>query len=766
MPKLPTNKAVTFDPILYRGLPAWANPHYLDGNVWRAIAKNQPIVMDIISTLSMYMHSLPWEIRAKNSKEQDKLQDEILYYSNILEKAEPGGFEGWLDFICEDLNMLPFGAATETVRYKDGRLYKLVACDGATFYPVNGIPDTIAVQIPPVVSGDSVGGIAFSNTELARIYRWPRPEIDRRGWGMTPLERVFLAIEMLSRGDKYYAKLLLDTPEAGILDLGDMSEDSATKWIESLKLMFVSNVDTLRVPVLYGHNTPAKFIPFGRPPSELLYDQTTLKYAQMVTSAWGLTLSDIGLTLPGSSLAGTIREQRKSKTTGYATQIKLIERHIKAFLPDNLVFKFIDTDDEWLVNIGRARSANAVAGLNFVKSGALTPKQWQRQLVSDGLITVPVDEDETQDIEEYAIVQELQGGGKQGMDTTDTVEGGKRRDIVRDKDNVPPSQGGMGEVKRSLNTPAGLQVALNKWFSTITENAIRPRIRKLLRLCLRVNLEFVKELGLQTDDEILEYRSRIERYIASADSDPIFRAGLDIQSKKLNSYFEGRDKWWEIAGFDNDDTENMALYFAMLLSMAANEIQSKLYELDIVSEPVRNYIAKPNTVLASEEFNDYLDNIIRNVNSGSEYYLRTLAFAVITDSEIVLEHLKRGYSLEEFLEKDELIDPLVDVFNNELQELFHGRIEKIITYENARAKELARNLQYGSVDEKYKKRTALGNEACTLCFENASLVWVGKDYLYPDKMGNKVKHAPFHPNCECTMEYEINVKGQPRYFGE
>ena len=84
------------------------------------------------------------------------------------------------------------------------------------------------------------------------MYISPRPDIKREGWGLAPPEKTYLALEMLNRGDYYYANLLIDTPAAGILDLGDMAQDSAEEWVKAWRKM-LTGIDPFKIPVLYEH---------------------------------------------------------------------------------------------------------------------------------------------------------------------------------------------------------------------------------------------------------------------------------------------------------------------------------------------------------------------------------------------------------------------------------------------------------------------------------------------------------------------------------
>jgi hypothetical protein len=91
-----------------------------------------------------------------------------------------------------------------------------------------------------------------------------------------------------------------------------MEHSAAEEWITAFKSMILGNpIDALKIPVLYEHTKPAEFIPFGKPPSEIMFDTTTLKYAQILSAGYGLSLSDIGMSTAangGETLAGSIRQ--------------------------------------------------------------------------------------------------------------------------------------------------------------------------------------------------------------------------------------------------------------------------------------------------------------------------------------------------------------------------------------------------------------------------------------------------------------------------
>ncbi len=274
--------------------------------------------------------------------------------------------------------------------------------------------------------------IYFPAHAINRIYYSPQTYIRLEGWGMSPPEKIYLALELLNRGDQYYANLLLDTPEAGILDLGDMEKTAAEEWVKAFRTM-LGGIDPMKIPVLYEHNTKVDFIPFGKPPTELMFDKVTAKYASIVAAGYGLTLSDIGIqtaTSGGDTLAGSIRDERKTRRTGFARFKRKMIAFWNFMLPDTLDYKIIDQDDELSVAISRARLANATAASQYIDKKIFSPGEMRRQAISDGLITISIPEDVPPDSE---------------FPEPEQSTPNERTSILGKP--VAPSQGGHGEVK-------------------------------------------------------------------------------------------------------------------------------------------------------------------------------------------------------------------------------------------------------------------------------------------------------------------------------
>ena len=414
---------------LNRILPQWRNPEWLEGEIWRAVVAQQPVAVDCRDTLISTVVNLDWTIEAKDPNTRDELDEEIKYYIRFLTDNEEFDYVEHVEWIGKDYLDLPFGGATEVGRENNdpnGRVVWLALLDGATLFPTLNYDYPVGQQVA------GINPVYFPYYGINRIYMSPKTSFLRKGWGCAPPEKIYLAIQLLNRGDVYYANLLLDTPQVGILDLIDMSKDSAEAWIDSWATL-LKGVDPFKIPVLYEHEKKAEFISFTRPPTELMFDKATAKYETLTTAAYGMSPSDIGISATssgGDTLAGSIRQERKTRQTGRALFKKKLNLYFNRLLPDYLNFKFIDMDDELNVAIGRARLATATAMQIFLQNKVIVPNEARQQVISDGLFTIPMKES-------------IEGGDK----PLETAPSGGSDQANSDQlgRSVAPSQGGYGQ---------------------------------------------------------------------------------------------------------------------------------------------------------------------------------------------------------------------------------------------------------------------------------------------------------------------------------
>ncbi len=420
-----------------RNVPLWNPPAWQEAEYWRGFVSKQPVALICRDAIANYLNSLDWSIVARDSEKRDELKLQIKHYTKLFERGNAYywdlEFSSQVEWFTKDLFTLPFGTASELGRLDDNPSSKVVwirPLDAGTLAPTLNF-DYPVVQSAP---GTGINPVYLPRKFVSRVYLSPRTELRREGWGYAPPERIWRAIEMLRAGDDYYAKLLLDTPEAGILDLIDMDKTSAQQWVKGMQDLFYG-INPLKVPVLYEHEKPAVWIPFGKDPNEIMYETVTMKYASILAAGYGLTLSDIGFSTSsngGETLAGTIRMERVGKSSGKAIAKKKWESYANRILPDSLKFVWIDYDDERNVSKGRARLASAQSSDILIRNRVFTPSEIRRQNIADGLVSIDVPEKiDLQDPEFAQIVPPQIGGGSTGKSLGNPKA---------------PSSGGQGEV--------------------------------------------------------------------------------------------------------------------------------------------------------------------------------------------------------------------------------------------------------------------------------------------------------------------------------
>lgn len=384
---------------LYRIVPNWLSPIWWEAQKWRTFVQNQPIAVVFRETLISYLQALDWAIVPRDADKQDELKEEIKYYTKLFENTNGYyselDFSSHIEFVGKDLLDLPFGGAAEIGREDDspdGKVVWIRPLDGGTLAPTLNKEWPVMQRIPDYNVADPV---FFPSDSISRIFMSPRTELRREGWGMAPPEKIYLALELLWRGDKYYADLLLNTPEVGILDLGDMEKSSAEQWVKSFQdLMY--GVNPMKIPVVYEHTTETKWIPFGKLPNDIMFDGITRKYASIVGAGYGMTLDDIGMGGSsgngGNTLAGTIRSERHTSSSGKAVCKKKFINYFNKFLPEYLMFKWIDYNAEEQVASGRAMLAFSQGAKTLIDSQVFSPDEMRTQAIRSGIINILVPE--------------------------------------------------------------------------------------------------------------------------------------------------------------------------------------------------------------------------------------------------------------------------------------------------------------------------------------------------------------------------------------
>ena len=515
-------------PFLTRFTPAWQRPSGWGANSWRAWVMNQPVAIICRETLIANMLSLDWKITPQDMRFKDELEATIKHYTKLIYNGGNNpemelDYSTLIEWIAADLLDTPFGGVAEVGRKGDapnGRVMWIKPIDSATMFP------TLNKDYPAVQYYNSYDAIPFPDHALARIYMTPRPYMDRQGWGMAVPEKVFFALEMLSRGDKYYANLLLDIPTAGLLDLGDMEKQAAEDWVDSFKVLVGDTEQAFRIPVLYEHNNPVQFIPFGKVPNDIMFDNITMKYAAIVASAYGMTLTDIGLGNHGgggTSLAGAIRTDAKYRNTGFARMKTKIQYFFNQILPDTLKFTFIDYDHELNVAQGRARLASSTAFQSFINMKVISPQEIRQQAIADGLFSITMPDALPPDSVFPEPIAPTTGAFGKPVSGTQKKKVGKLTGTDKVGNPVPPAKGGEGAMtaRKSLADDMAL-IASQKLVEAM------PHFAQYIFDAGEDGHEVAK-IQIRTEPDVVEYLSEISNIIGDKDFvEEIFEESLNI----------------------------------------------------------------------------------------------------------------------------------------------------------------------------------------------------------------------------------------------
>ena len=493
-----------------RFTPTWSRPPVWNANSWRAWVFNQPVAVICREHLISSILSLDWKITPREMKYKDELDGTIAHYTKLLENGGNNpelslDYTSLVEWIAGDLLDIPFGAGAEIGRKGDspnGRAMWVKPLDGGSLFP------TLNKDYPVVQYWANLDAVSFPAHALARTYMSPLPMMDRQGWGMTSPEKIYFAMALLSRGDKYYANLLLDIPTAGILDLGDMEKSSAEDWVESFQT-FMNDAETaFRIPVLYEHNNPIQYIPFGKVPNDLMFDNITTKYAAIIASGYGVSLSDIGLNPGGGTLAGEIRGDVRSQKNGKARVKAKMKYFFDQILPDSLQFHFVDYDSEKNVAMGRARLASATAFRTLTELKIFSPQELRTQSIQDGLVSITLPDEVPPDSEFPEPEPKLGAFGKPAAPATGLKK--KVQPVTGKVGNpVPPSSGGEGEMNARSLSQDKARLALNKFIESV------PAIYEYLSSVGDDSLEISKSMMESDTNVILPHLEAIADLIGS-----------------------------------------------------------------------------------------------------------------------------------------------------------------------------------------------------------------------------------------------------------
>lgn len=736
---------------LFRIIPQFSSPDWFNASRWRAFVRNQPIATICRDTLISNINSLDWIISPKEPNMRDELKTEIDYYTELFQNFDGLDFAGHIEALATDLLDLPFGAASEVGREGDkpeGKVKWVLNLDGGTLAPTLNTDFPVMQRIPQA----PLNVVYFPKHAISRVYMSPKPELARRGWGTAPPEKIYLAMELLNRGDSYYANLLLDVPEAGILDLGDMSKESASDWVTSFRDLMAGQVDSFKIPVLYEHNTKANFISFTRPPTDIMFDRISMKYASMVCAGYGMTVGDIGLSTAstsGDTLAGTIRGERKTRRTGLATLKKKLIAYFNAILPKYLEFKWIDFDDEVNINQSRARLANATAAGTFIDKKIFTPLELRQQMIADGIMTIPMEEEPNE--EDFP---------KEPMaNPTD-----RRPGLL--SNSVPSSEGGHGEItpkavyQRRQNVRASSDRMFEENLDKVSAKASVDRIERLARVAMKSMFPKLAHISKNlTKDEIVVWNDWYDEVLfgnnTKLEVEPIEKASIENTDEEIEKELD-KDDWWALVLSSLVLAELYKIAYENALESVLQEAFHDLYMKGFTNSPdVKFPVSIKNNTEIVNSLLQLSKSSIENIDNGTKFYLRRIVMSkvksLLTSAEITSQ-IEQGLDIDAILSDNVVVRALVLSIQNELTDVLKARVPVITDFELGRVEGMAYVEQFKRMGLSLKAWETLGPNPCEMCVENRSHGEVPLDFKYKSSFGD-VLEPTAHSRCYCELTF-------------
>ncbi|KKL93595.1 hypothetical protein LCGC14_1873130, partial [marine sediment metagenome] len=696
-------RAIHIPTFLSRILPYYGQPQWLQAQHWRQFVKNQNVAIVARDTLIANMLNMEYDIVSRNPDDAGltKIKNAVDYYKEVFENFD-GDFDIHLDLILQDMLTLPFGGASEEGRWDDdpeGPIIWSEHIDAATLFPTGNPTHPVAQRVPDVPGVQ----VVFPEHAINRMYMTPRPDIRLKGWGMAPPQKIYLAIDMLFKGDIYYWKLLLDTPEAGLLDLMNMKETHAVPWIEAFREMF-QGIDGFKLPVLYGHDKAAQWIPFNRPPLEMMYDTVYRRYAQLVCAGYGIRLSDIGLEEEGTkALSGVVRGERQTKRTGRAVLKSKTTNYFQRKLPEELKFRWKEKDEEGAVAKGRGMVSVGQGIKIAIDSGLLSKEEGRAELVASGLLDIEVDPKE---MPEPPPVPAALPFGQQPPQLG--ANGGP----------VPATQGGRGTTAPPVTTMSEksegqdpktnppikdqrsvidrMNDIIRPSLEGIRHRAEDPRLRRLIKAATREMFGEFELIAKRLDDDQIKEIWLPEMQAATFDQaseieSPLIRRDIEAAKAVLETHLEN-DLWWSMAS-TLDKQAILELFVEAYehgLEEAAIEIIRSLYEEGLRASPfiaseISFDLVNPGTLEILERA---AAELVTRVDQGTKYFLKRMVVAGVRQglsSPKIAAAIRDGAAAENILRREDYLDDVIGIIKNGLIDMTEYRANSIVNTEIARA---------------------------------------------------------------------------------
>lgn len=704
---------------LVRNQFRFADPTGFLPEQWRTIAR-EPVNSMAQSFIVRELSSLDYTI-VSDEREDSRVEDYSKRWDETFEEGD--GFDVWLNRVIRDACTLPFGAASE-VGYAGEDLDWVLHVDAGTMMPTYEKSKPYC-QVNPDNWADKV---FFSKEQLKRLRVAPRPDIRFKEYQIAPTEDAYLAIEALSRVYLYYVKQLEDTPPPGILDVVDMDYDEVIAWAKEFREL-ITGTDPIKIPILYGHQKAATWIPFGRSPNDLNLLEQFKRFAEIILGKYGLSIGDLRLFEHEATKAGERVSQLVTERSGIGYWASMIEGYLGRMLPDGLRFKFKQPRPERELVVNQRRQIQlAILQAAVGNKPLMTLDQAAEQAEDWELFTVPIEPPEPEPVPAAL----MPGQNGQQVPTQEELEQTEEvRDQMTDTDLAKKAalivKEDLGEWRDPPPTAVDRLVGFIKdRFKESGDKAEEPKIGELLEEARRLLIESPEEAPPE------------KKALSGEELD----AAIDALLEKAD--------WYDIGLNDIPQLEAvLSEMYAHGLNKAAGEIEMLRFGLsDVPSMSIDWNLRDPRV---KELITKHAAEMVQNVNNGTKYYLR----------EMLKEAVDQGYGT---VEATEMIQK--DVFglpSGEASKFTKNRIMSIVNFEINKAMSTAAHNLRQEVGLTQKQWFTNRVSPCEICLWNEAQGPVPMDFEYRTVFG-VAQTPPAHPQtCRClTTAVKADVD---RVFG-
>lgn len=749
----------------FQNIGLFGTSGYLSAEPWRRVLYSSPTVWACVKSLNDQLVALPWHVTTKDKSKRHSKKALIDYYTEeVIGKFNGENYDTGIMRCNRDVLTIPQGGNAEVVRkisgQWDGEVDRIENIDGGTLKPT-GIYEYPLIQRDP--TNATRPPVVFEREQVRRILMNPRPEYNITGYQQSPLEMCYIAIDALGKGDFYYLNLLTDTPSSGILDFADWTKQEAVEWAKSWRELLTGN-DALKIPLVYEHEKPVTWIPFGVPPEQMMLPATLQRYTRLVHACYGLYTQDTGLT---GEEAGGGRETNLERRSWhrYQAPIALWENFWNSILPQELIFAYEEINIEETERLARAAVAKANALGIMMRAGALGIKEVRREISETGLIETYIN---TEELPDDAPMPGAFGGGINPVIAGQSrwpeqrlPDEGRRQQLPAPK-RAPREEETNRVRPKSQASRDGFTNILANAFQKIATDVPGEALEELIKNAGVVLISALREAKSFTNDAYDRWLEEFDRLMDDEENSLIKAKAIVRKRRQATKIIEDLlkiNKWWDVTDpvlFEQARKAFKAAYEDALDDFA-DEVQQALYEEGHADSPTpEDYTPSLVNMLILGEIDSYAQRMMDKLNQGSQYYLKHALSRAIT-SQLSKPEIRQRVNNDDdaavIIATAGFIDDVAKAFKSELTNLILPRAERASWYELGNIEGSARLQAMKSMGLGTKMWNAWGPNPCDICIGNASLGPVPLDYEYQSAFGSCL-WTPAHPFENCGISFD------------